>query len=82
MLEAYVDAELQNGEALAWTLDVTWGAGSWVIQYGVSSNDATGYHRILDFDEKRAETLEKFLEQLQVAVSDLIESASTIAKLS
>lgn len=79
MLEAYAEAELENGEALTWSLDATWGAASWAIRYGVSRNDATGHHRVLDFDEKSAATLEEFLGHLEAAVTDLIDSARTVS---
>src|SRR5438552_1242464 len=37
-IEHYVDAELHNGTAIAWLLDITWGEDEWNIDYGVAKN--------------------------------------------
>ena len=41
-IELYTDAEMSDGRALGWRLEVAWSGQNWIVEGGVTINDATG----------------------------------------
>ena len=84
-LEGYVDVELQNGNAVAWWLEVNWNDEQWVIESCVLLNDnqpPSVQRTIKEFPDRLAETLDECIEQLRKATLDLVNNAdSTIDTL-
>jgi hypothetical protein len=80
-LEGYVDVELRNGKGIAWWLEIHWNDERWVIESRVLLNDNRGQNAqevIREFSDRTAETLDKCIEQLSQAISDLISSTDSI----
>lgn len=42
-IELYTDAEMSDGRALGWRLEVAWSGQNWIVEGGVTINDATGH---------------------------------------
>jgi hypothetical protein len=72
MLQGYVDAEVQNGKAICWWLEVHWGKGKWVIEFRVLVNGDQGQETIKEFPDKISETFSEFIDQLEQATSELV----------
>ena len=78
MLEAYVEAELAEGKALCWWLDVSWNDQHWRIEPSVLVNDTQGQRVLRDFLEKTPRTVDDFIDQLKEATSDLAAYARSM----
>jgi hypothetical protein len=78
MLQGCVDAEVQNGKAICWWLEVHWGTGKWVIEFRVLVNSNQGQETIKEFPDKISETFSEFIDQLEQATSELVDSVKII----
>ena len=75
VLEGYVDAELQSGQALAWWVEAHWDPSGWRIDSSVRVDHADGEDLIWSFPPRCASTLDTLIAQLDDAISDLAASA-------
>ena len=73
MLEGYVDAELRNGKALCWYLEVRWSDASWIIDTQILINDSEGQVTAHQFENRTAYTLQEFLKLFDEAVEELTQ---------
>jgi len=71
ILAVYVEAELKDGTAMCWTLELSWEERTWVIDGGVSRSAIGGQGRIRDVCDRRAERLEELLGDLREAAEAL-----------
>jgi len=78
MLECYVDAELVNGKAICWWLEVTWDNTTWHIETRVLVNDEQGQYTIKEFPDRATETFDGFLEQFTQATVELLANEEAI----
>lgn len=77
-LEGYVDAELKNGKAICWWLEVHWNEEKWLIESRILVNSDQGQDTIKEFPEKVSGTLDEFIAHLELATNELINSIRTI----
>lgn len=75
MVEGYVDAKLYNGKAICWWLDVHWEHDKWLIESSVLMQTDQGQEPIKRFPNRTAETIEGFVDELQMATLELVTSA-------
>ena len=78
VLQGYVDAEIQNGKAICWWLEVHWGEGKWIIESRVSVTDDQGQDTIKEFSDKASETFSEFIIQLRQATTELMSFTEMI----
>jgi|SRR5882724_3939880 len=78
MLEAYVEAELEDGKVICWWLDISWNRESWRIAASVLVNNDDGQEVLKDFPEKTPGTLNDFVDQLKEASADLVAHAHSL----
>lgn len=78
VLQGYVDAEIQNGKAICWWLEVHWGEGKWVIESRVLVNSDQGQETAKEFPDRVSETFSEFIVQLGQVTSELVSSVGII----
>ncbi len=76
--EAYVEADLVNGENLCWWLDLTWNSSTWVVGVNVS---VTQGDVLIDFPGRSSREVLKACEDLKAAVQDLVATVERIPRL-
>ena len=76
--EGYVDAELHNGRAVCWWLEVHWSEERWLIESRILVNSDQGQDPIKEFPEKVSDTLGGFIAQLEQVIAELVGSIGTI----
>lgn len=77
-LGVYVDAKLENGQSLVWSLDIAWNSVHWMIESAISvihETEAEGEDTLKRYPDRVAETIDELTRHLQDATSDLISSA-------
>jgi hypothetical protein len=77
----YVDVELHNNKSVWWVMDVYWDESTWVIKSRVEVPGDNGPKTLTEFADKQAETINEFVAQLQIATSEVVESADVIPSL-
>jgi len=70
-LEGYVDAELNNGKAICWWMDVYWKEEQWIIECSILLQTDEGQQVIKEFPEKTASSIEEFVNRLDEATREL-----------
>jgi hypothetical protein len=70
-IEGYVDAELHDGNAVAWYLEVRWNDEVWVIESRILVNDPQGQYTLKQFPDKIIKTLDEFAEEILKTALDL-----------
>jgi hypothetical protein len=78
MLEANVEAELKDGNAVCWWLDVSWKQEEWHIEPSVLVTDDESQRVLRDFTEKRPKTIDDFTVDLKEATCDLVAYARSM----
>ena len=77
LLEAYVDIELATGEGVCWWLEVEWTTEQWLIRSSLRVSHDQGQDALKEFPDRTARSLEDFVNELEVATSDLVSSADS-----
>lgn len=77
VVEAFVDAELTSGRAVACWLEIHWGEAGWVVDYAVRVNHDGGEDVVRSFEPRRAKTIDDFVAQLEASVADLFRATET-----
>jgi hypothetical protein len=67
-----VDAEMQDGQAIVWCLDIRWGESGWVIDYSVRITDSQGQYPFREFEVKTASNAEGFVAAVAAATEELV----------
>ena len=62
-LELYVDAELRNGKAICWWLEINWTEERWVIETCVLVNHNQCQDKLKEFPDKFPETFGELIVQ-------------------
>lgn len=70
-LEGYVDAELHNGKAICWWMDVYWKEEQWIIDCSILVQTDEGQQVVKEFPEKTASSIEEFVNRLDEATREL-----------
>ena len=78
VLECYVDAELHNGKAIGWWLEVQSTELDWLIRHSVRLNHSDGEDAIQQFPDVHVESLDDLLKHLHLGIEDLAKSAETL----
>ena len=78
VLELSVDAELRNGKAVCWWLELNWTNKQWVIDTCVLVNHNQGQDKLKDFPNKLPETFEEFIVEFNKSTDELIYSFNEI----
>jgi hypothetical protein len=78
MVEWYVDAELQNGYAMSWWVDLSWTETNWVIEAKILINRDQGQEVLKEFSEQFPNTLKDLISQLKETISTLADSSTNI----
>jgi hypothetical protein len=78
LLEAYVEAELDEGKVTCWWLDVSWDEEGWQIQASVLVTDDQGQRVLKNFPEKKPQTLEGLVVQMKAVTSELVTYARSM----
>ena len=76
--EAYVEADLVNGETLCWWLDLTWNSSTWVVGVNVS---VTQGDLLIDFPDRSSHEVLKACEDVKAAVQDLLATMERVPQL-
>ena|SRR5215467_8489066 len=63
-LEAYLDAELKDGNGISWLLDVAWSETEWIIRRKLVRSTNSGQDTIKEMPTKTIERFEEFVESL------------------
>ena len=66
-LEAYIDAELTDGVALTWWLDLDWSSEAWIINASIILTTDQGRDPLMEYPEKEVSSafeLEAELDQI------------------
>ena len=77
-VEAYVEAELEDGKVICWWLEVGWDGQEWRIEPSVLVNDDQGQRVLRDFPCKNPRTLDGLIVELKGATSDLVSYARSM----
>jgi hypothetical protein len=77
-LEAYVDAELRNGKAICWFLEVVWPDDSWDVQAEVLVNDQFGQLSLHPFPPRSIRSLDELISTLKLETERLAASLRSI----
>lgn len=80
-LGVYVDAKLQNGKSLVWSLDVAWNSVHWTIESTISvihETESEGEDTLKRYPDRTAETIDELTRHLHDATSDLVSSAEML----
>lgn len=73
LIEGYVDAELINGKAVCWYLEVKWDASqNWFIDTRILINGTGGQDTAHKFLDRTTDNFQDFLENLMKATEELI----------
>jgi hypothetical protein len=78
MVELYVDAELQNGYAMSWWVDLSWTETNWIIESKILINRDQGQEVLKEFPDKSPETLKDLIDQLKETISTLADPSTNI----
>ncbi len=73
-LHSYVDVELRGSKNVAWHLNVR-AEQEWIVDYYIGVSSEYGEARLKSFEERTADSLESFVDVIQLATSELIASA-------
>ena len=71
-LEAYLDAELKDGNGISWLLDVAWTDTEWIIRRKLVRSTNSGQDTIKEMPTKTIERFEEFVESLPRMASELM----------
>ncbi len=73
LIEGYIDAELKNGKAVCWYLEVKWDTShNWIIDTRILINGAVGQDTAHKFLDRITNNFSKYLENLKEATEELI----------
>lgn len=75
-LEEYVEAELKDGMAVCWWLDVHQEERRWLISGSISVNGDAGHLLIKDFPGGAASTVDEFADMVRAVTNELVSSSS------
>lgn len=78
MIEAYVEAEVDENKTVCWWLDVGWNNEQWLIESSVLLNDDQGQKVLRTFPTRTARSLDDFVTQLAEATEDLTTHARSM----
>jgi hypothetical protein len=70
---AIVKADLESGEAVAWSLALFWREQGWFIQGNVSRRDGTSAEIVDELPRRTCHSLEDLMTQVESAVSELTQ---------
>ena len=76
--EAYVEADLVNGENICWWLDLTWNSSTWVVDANVS---VTQGDVLIKFPDRSSGEVLKACEDVKAAVQDLLATVERVPRL-
>jgi len=76
--EAYVEADLLNGENICWWLDLTWNSSTWVVGVNVS---VTQGDVLIEFPDRSSGEVLKACEDVKAGVQDLLATVERIPRL-
>jgi hypothetical protein len=71
-LEAHLDAELEDGNAVSWLLEVSWTNAEWTIERKLVKSTNSGQDTIADLPTATIKEFEKFVELLPRMASELL----------
>lgn len=72
MIECFLDAELRDGSARSWLLEVGWNGYMWRIGARLAISSPGGQHPAKEICDETASDLNAFLEILSRAADDLL----------
>jgi hypothetical protein len=78
ILEAYVDAEMTNGESVGWWLEVHYDGMKWTIRYSVRLTHEKGEDVVQNFSDIVVTTLDGFAEQIVAAAKTLTDYSNRV----
>jgi hypothetical protein len=80
LLVEYIDAELANGNAINWWLEINWDGQQWGIEshVGINRNGGQGQEIIRYLQEKKPDSLEILIRDLESTTTELIENSVDI----
>jgi hypothetical protein len=64
ILEAYIDAELRDGNGVSWLLSVDWTDTAWVLKGKLVKSDINGQESLKELSPRTIEQFEDFLLNL------------------
>jgi len=76
--EAYVEADLVNGENICWWLDLTYNDSQWVISSNVS---ITQGDVLFTFPDRSSSEISKICDEIRSAAKELIETVERLPRL-
>jgi hypothetical protein len=71
-LEAYLDAELRDGNEISWLLDVVWTDADWTIRRILVKSDSSGQETIKELPTKTIEGFDELVEILPRMTVELL----------
>jgi len=77
-IEAYLDAELLEGAAISWILEVEWTPELWTIDASVQRSSIGGQKTIRQFPPQAVEGFEIFLDSLFTNATNLLSDESVL----
>ncbi len=77
-LEAYADAELANGTALSWGIELRYEENYWIVEAALRKNHRDGQDVLQEFPEIRTDTFEELAPNAKKATEWLIALAKNI----
>lgn len=80
-IEEFVDAELQSGNAISWSLEIALYDGSWHLEADIRIIHATGQDRLVEFPERDGSQVPELLCQIEALTAQLADAARADALL-
>jgi len=78
-VEIYLDAEMSNGEALTWWMDLTWNAHSWVATASLRRTDDSGQTAIRKSTPRPCRNVSEVVEALHALSGELVSWSDILA---
>lgn len=72
VIEGYVEAELQDGSAISWLLDVTWNNEQWKIAARLTRSARDTQETLWELEEQTVSDFEQFTNRLTEVVKQLL----------
>ena len=82
MIEAYVECELTNGMAAAWTMDIAAKDGRWHMRSHLVANDTQGQFTLYEYPEEQIDNEDDALKKFEQAAKNACQLEEQIDRLS